>query len=194
MAPTPDLGILASHRAALDATRVVVVAIGDDQWHLPTPCDDWDVRVLLNHIVAGNWWASRLAAGETIDEVGDVYDGDLLDPSPAREYQESAIAAARAFEAPGALDAPCAVSYGPVPGSVYAGHRFIDVLVHGWDLAIAIGHTHPLSTELATDAWIVIEPQLDMLRGSGAFGHEQTIPDDADAATRVLLALGRTPT
>jgi hypothetical protein len=50
-----------------------------------------------------------------------------------------------------------------------------------------------LSTELATDAWTVIEPQLDMLRGSGAFGHEQAIPDDADAATRVLLALGRTP-
>src|SRR6478735_8740320 len=100
MAPTPDLDILASHRAALDGTRVVVAAIGDDQWHLPTPCDDWDVRELLNHIVSGNWWESRLAAGATIDEVGTIYDGDILDPSPLGEYHESAIAAARAFEAP----------------------------------------------------------------------------------------------
>src|SRR6476646_11447548 len=110
-----DAGITADHRAALDATRVVVAGITPDQWSLPTPCDDWDVRALLNHVVAGNWWASRLAAGATIDEVGSEYDGDVLQPSPLGEYHESAVAAARAFEVPGALDAPCAVSYGPVP-------------------------------------------------------------------------------
>jgi uncharacterized protein (TIGR03086 family) len=193
MTATNDVDIAACHRAALDATREVVVGIKDDQWSRPTPCADWDVRALLNHVVAGNWWASRLAAGATIEEVGDTYDGDVLAPSPLGEYHESAIAAARAFEAPGALEAPCAVSYGPVPGSVYAGHRLIDVLIHGWDLAIATDQSPPVPPDLVDAAWRVLEPQIDMLRASGMFGTEQPLPADADATTRLLLAVGRTP-
>ena len=188
-----DLDIAAWHRSALEATREVVAGIRDDQWHLATPCDDWDVRVLLNHVVAGNWWATRLGAGATIEEVGAEYDGDVLSPSPLGEYHESAVAAARTFDAPGALEAPCAVSYGPVPGSVYAGHRFLDVLVHGWDLAVATGQPSPMSPELVDACWTVLEPQLDLLRASGMFGTEQPVPADADPTTRLLLNLGRTP-
>jgi uncharacterized protein (TIGR03086 family) len=185
--------VAAWHRAALDATREVVAGITDDQWDLPTPCAGWDVRALLTHVVAGNWWAARLAAGATIAEVGDAYDGDVLSPSPLGEYHESAIAAARAFEAPGALDAPCAVSYGPVPGSVYAGHRFLDVLIHGWDLAVATGQPSPLTPELVDACWRVLEPQLDVLRESGMFGTPQPVPPGADSTTRLLLTLGRVP-
>jgi len=185
--------ITTQHRAALDATHVVVAGITDDQWALPTPCEDWDVRALLNHVVAGNWWASRLAAGETIEGVGAAYDGDVVGPVAIDAYDASATAAAEAFEADGALDAPCAVSYGPVPGSVYAGHRFIDVLIHGWDLSTATGQTSPLTPELAEACWAVIEPQLDLLRGSGMFGVDQAVPADADPVTRVLLAVGRHP-
>src|SRR4051794_11017562 len=185
--------IAADHRAALDATRAVVAGITTDQWALVTPCEEWDVRALLNHVVAGNWWASRLAAGETIEAVGREYDGDVVGPDATDAYDRSAQAAARAFEAPGALDAPCAVSYGPVPGSVYAGHRFIDVLIHGWDLAIATGQPSPVTPELAEACWTVIEPQLDMLRASGMFGPDQAVPADADPVTRVLLVVGRHP-
>ena len=188
-----DDGITADHRAALDGTRAVVARITADQWTLATPCEDWDVRELLNHVVGGNWWASRLAAGETIESVGDEYDGDVVGPDATDAYDRSAQAAAAAFEAPGALDAPCAVSYGPVPGSVYAGHRFLDVLIHGWDLATATGQPSPITPELAAACWQVVEPQLDMLRASGMFGADQAIPADADVATRLLLAVGRHP-
>ena len=193
MTAGPELDLAACHRAALDATRDVVAGITDDQWSAPTPCAGWDVRALLNHVVAGNWWASRLVAGATIEEVGDAYDGDILEPSPLGEYHESAVAAARAFEAPGAMEAPCAVSYGPVPGSVYAGHRLLDVAIHGWDLAVATGQPSPLTPELVDALWRVLEPQLDMLRASGMFGTEQPVPAGADATTRLLLTLGRTP-
>src|SRR6478735_11826839 len=168
-----DAGITADHRAALDATRVVVAGITPDQWSLPTPCDDWDVRALLNHVVAGNWWASRLAAGETIEAVGAAYDGDVVGSVAIDAYDASATAAAAAFEADGALDAPCAVSYGPVPGSVYAGHRFVDVLIHGWDLATATGQPSPVTPELAAACWEGVEPQKSVLRGSGMFGADQ---------------------
>ena len=193
MTSDPGLDIVGAHRAALDATREVVAGIRDSDWGRPTPCTDWDVRALLNHVVAGNWWASHLAAGATIADVGARYDGDVLEPSPLGEYHESAIAAARVFAAPGALDAPCAVSYGPVPGSVYAGHRFLDVAVHGWDLAVATDQPSPLTPELVDIAWRVLEPQVDQLRASGMFGTEQPVPAAADATTRLLITLGRSP-
>jgi hypothetical protein len=71
--------------------------------------------------------------------VGDRLDGDVVGNDALAADEKSATLAAATFEAPGALAAPCAVSYGPVPGSVYCGHRFIDVLIHGWDVAVATG-------------------------------------------------------
>src|SRR5436853_3003020 len=172
--------IAAHHRQALDATRRVVAGIGPDQWTQPTPCEGWDVRTLLNHVVSGNLWVAELATGRTIADVGSKLDGDQLGAAPLDAYEESAEAAAAAFEAPGALDAPCAVSYGPVPGSVYAGHRFIDVLIHGWDLAAATGQDRTLDPTLVEACWEVVQPQAELLQGSGAFAHEVSISPDSD--------------
>ncbi len=179
------------HRRALDSTRVVVAGIATDQMGLPTPDDEWDVRALLNHVVSGNLWAAELTAGHTIDDVGDRLDGDLVGGDPLGAYDRSAEAAAATFEVPGALDAPCAVSYGPVPGSVYAGHRFVDVLIHGWDLAAATGQSTLLAPDLVAACLEVIEPQVDLLQASGAFASPVDVPIDADAQTRLLGLLGR---
>jgi uncharacterized protein (TIGR03086 family) len=186
-----DLDLPELHDRALQATGRLVAAIEDDQWGDPTPCDDWDVRFLTNHVVSGNWWVEELAAGRTIEEVGDRLDGDVLGDDPARAYDDSARAAAAAFRAPGAMERPMAVSYGPVPGEVYAGHRLIDVLIHGWDLAVATGQDRTLDPELVAACWRVVEPQQELLAGSGAFGTNVTVPDDADLQTRLLAALGR---
>jgi uncharacterized protein (TIGR03086 family) len=183
--------IAALHRRALHATGRLVAGVRPDQLASPTPDGDWDVRALLNHVIAGNLWAGELAAGRTIDEVGDRLDGDVLGDDHAAAYDASAKVAADAFEAPGALDAPCAVSYGPVPGSVYAGHRFLDVLVHGWDLATATGQDPTLDPELVQGCLDVVEPQLSMLQASGAFGPAVDVAPDADPQTRLLAMLGR---
>ncbi|MEY2415646.1 MAG: hypothetical protein QOH53_980 [Ilumatobacteraceae bacterium] len=188
-----DIDIGAVHRDALATTRQFVAGIGDDQWDLPTPCDGWTVRELVNHIVAGNLWAAQLGCGRTIADVGSDLDGDVLGADPVAAYDRSAEAAATVFELPGALDAPCAVSYGPVPGSVYAGHRLIDVLIHGWDVAAATGQPTRLDPSLIEACWEVVRPQLSLLQGSGAFGVEGTDSADSDPQTSLLGALGRHP-
>ena len=180
------------HAQALDATGRIVGGVAPDRWHAATPCAGWDARALANHLVAGNLWAAELAAGGTIEGVGSRLDGDLLGDDPAAAYAESAAAAAAVFGRPGALDAPCAVSYGPVPGSVYAGHRFLDVLVHGWDLAVATGQDYTLDPQLMEACQQVIEPQLEAFRSAGALGPQVTVPADASAQTRFLALLGRT--
>jgi len=181
------------HRRALDATHKIVAGIQPDQRTLPTPDEGWDVRALLNHIVSGNLWAVELTAGQTIDEVGDRLDGDMLGDDPLGAYDASAQAAAAAFEEAGALDAQCAVSYGPVPGSVYAGHRFIDVLIHGWDLAIATGQDATLDSALVAACLAVVEPQAGLMQASGSYGSHVDAPADADPQTRLLALLGRRP-
>jgi uncharacterized protein (TIGR03086 family) len=183
--------IAALHRQALEATGKVVAGIGARDWGTPTPCAEWNVRELLNHIVSGNWWAAAISGGATIEQVGARLDGDVLGADPRRAYQRSAEAAAAAFDAPGALSAPCAVSYGPVSGEVYAGHRFIDVLVHGWDLATATGQDATIEPALADACWAVVEPQLGMLRGSGMFGDAPAGEASSDPQTRLLSQLGR---
>jgi uncharacterized protein (TIGR03086 family) len=179
------------HAQALDATGMIVAGIPADRWHADTPCDGWDVRALVNHVVSGNLWAAELAAGGTIEEMGDRLDGDVLGPDPVGSYTASAKAAAAAFRAPGALDAPCAVSYGPVPGSVYAGHRFIDVFIHGWDLAVATGQDAVLDADLMRSCRQVLEPQLELFRGAGAFAGPLPVPPGATGQTRFLATLGR---
>lgn len=184
--------IIDRHEQALTAARTVVAAVDSEQWDWPTPCDDWSVRELVNHVVTGNYWAAELAAGRSIEDVGDRLDGDVLTDDPLSIYEQSAKLAADVFRAPGALEAPCAVSYGPVPGEVYCGHRFVDVLVHAWDISKATGQPTTLDPGLVDAAVAVIEPQLELMVGSGAFGDEVVpVPDGADPQTKLLAWTGR---
>src|SRR5581483_2605351 len=109
-----------------------------------TPCEDYDVQALLDHLIGGNFWVAPLVDGKTIADVGDALDH----PYSRADYDPSARQADEAFSRDGAMQTPVAVSYGPVPAEVYAGHRFIDVLIHGWDLAKATGQDTTLDPEL----------------------------------------------
>jgi len=178
------------HAQALEHTRRYVAGVGDDQWALDSTCDGWDIHTLVNHIVSGNLWVPELVGGKTIEEVGDALDGDLLGSDPAAVYDASAEGAAAAFRAPDAMDVAVAVSYGPVPGSVYCGHRFIDVLIHGFDIAKPTGQDTNLPEELVEAAFEVIEPQREMLVASGQFT-ELPVPAGADRQATLLAMLGR---
>ena len=186
-----DVDLPEVHARSLDHARRAMAGVGADQWEQLSNCDPWTVRELVNHVVTGNYWAAELGSGLTIEEVGDRLDGDVLGTDPLRSYDDSALVAAAVFRAPGAMDRPCAVSYGPVPGSVYCGHRFIDVLVHGWDVATSTGQDTRLDVELVEACLAVIEPQMDVLTASGAFGTRVDVPDDAGPQARLLGLLGR---
>jgi uncharacterized protein (TIGR03086 family) len=186
-----SVDLLEVHARALQATRDLVAGVGDDQWSQVSDCEDWTVRELVNHVVTGNYWAGELADGKTIEEVGTRLDGDVLGDDPTAAYDDSAAVADAVFRRPGAMEAPCAVSYGPVPGSVYCGHRFLDVLVHGWDIAQSTGQDTTLDPDLVESLLEVLEPQIEGLQASGAFGTPVEVPADAGPQTRLLALLGR---
>jgi uncharacterized protein (TIGR03086 family) len=182
----PDL-----HRRALDRFGANVRQVRDDQWDSPTPCADWDVRTLVNHVVNENRWTPPLLEGQTIAEVGDRFDGDLLGDDPKHAWDDSAQEAAAAVQADGALDRTVHLSFGDAPGSEYVWQLFADILVHGWDLASAIGVDVRLDADLveACARWFAAVEE--NYRSAGAIGPRPEVADDADAQTRLLAAFGR---
>ena len=164
------------HRRAADAFGARVHAIRDDQWALPTPCSEWNVRQLVNHLVYENRWTAPIFAGRTIAEVGDRFDGDLLGDDPKSAWDDSAKEAVAAVQEDGAMGRTVHLSFGDVPGSEYAMQLFAD-------------HLDPELVDACARWFAQME---DGYRSSGAVGPRPETPPGADAQARLLAAFGRT--
>ncbi len=179
------------HRRATESFAARVAGVGDDQWGLPTPCSDWDVRALVNHLVYENRWTAPLVEGATIAEVGDRFEGDLLGDDPKGAWAASASEATSAVLVPGAVERTVHLSFGDTPGGEYAMQLAADLLVHGWDLARATGGDEKLDPELvaAVAAWF--EANESHYRRAGAIAARPPVPPGADQQTVLLAAFGR---
>jgi uncharacterized protein (TIGR03086 family) len=180
------------HRRALAEFGERVRAVADDQWHLPTPCSEWDVRALVNHMTSENLWTTPLFEGKTVAEVGDRYDGDVLGDDPKGGWEASARAAEAAVGDAGAMERTVHLSFGDFPGREYTMQLLADLVIHCWDLARAIGADERLDSELVEQVAAWFEPAEAGYRTAGAIGPRVEVPPDADPQTRLLAAFGRT--
>ena len=178
--------------AALFGERLSLV--GDDDWANSTPCDDWDVRSLVAHLIVGEFLVAALFRGEGGVPIAEV-DTSVLGPSPMATWRGTAGGALDAAAADGVLDAVHAHHAGDLTGSMIVGFRITDNLVHAWDLARACGTDIELPEGLAVrclDFWL---PLAELLTGADARGRsfaEPVLPPDASpAGVRLLALLGR---
>lgn len=169
-----------------------VKAIRADQWSNPTPCTEWDVRALVNHVVGEQLWVIPLLEGKTVADVGSALDGDLLGDDPLATWEGAVAASRKAFAAPAALDSVVHLSFGDETGAGYCDQMALDALIHGWDLAKAIGADDTLPTASVAWALAQIEPIQQMLEASGVYGTRQSVPEDASPQVQLLARLGRT--
>lgn len=169
----------------------LVHQVGDGQWSHPTPCTDWDVRALVNHLVYEARWASPLLEGQTVEQVGARFDGDLLGDDPKAAYDAALSDASAAAGAPGALDTTVHLSYGETPAADYLKQLTGDFVIHGWDLARAIGADEAIDGDLVEFVHAAVEPQAELLAASGLFAPPPEVSPDADAQTRLLAMFGR---
>jgi len=167
-----------------------VDGITDDQWVQRTPCDEWDVRALVGHVCGEQLWAPHLVDGETIEQVGDRYDGDVLGDDPKATFRRAVEASTAAFGRAD-LDELVHLSFGDVPCRVYLDQMLTDAEVHGWDLARALGDDADLEPETASYLLPGVQAQEELLRSSGMFGEPVPVDGGADDATRLLALLGR---
>jgi uncharacterized protein (TIGR03086 family) len=183
--------IIELHRRAAREFEGRVDSIPGDAWSRPTPCLDWDVRALVNHVAGEDRWTVPLLEGKTIDQVGDALDGDLLGAEPRRAAGAAMDEAIAAFAAPGVLNRTVHLSFGDAPAEEYAWQLFADHLIHAWDLAAATDGDDRLDPELVDACAEWFGPMEEMYRKAGAIGTRPDLPADADAQARLLAAFGR---
>src|SRR5438067_4784079 len=122
------------------------------QWTWPTPCTEWNVRQLVNHMARGNLNYVGLVRGGSSAEFLRLRDADALGADPVGAYTRSVQACADEFGRPGALDRVLDYPLGPVTGRQALAVRITDATIHTWDLARALGVEEKLDPGLVE--WI----------------------------------------
>lgn len=182
---------------ALDATGALVAGVKDDQWSNPTPCSEWDVRAVVNHLVFGNRMFAAILRGEPPTELANLrqmHGVDHLGSDPLAAYHEAGEELQSAFSQPDVLQRLFQVPAGTVPGAVMLHLRITELLVHGWDIAQATGQPAGQPENLAEEELAFAQGQSapDVPRTGHPFGPVQEIASDAPAIDRLAAYLGRT--
>lgn len=180
------------HSRTVADFAALVEQVQPNLWDDPTPCTDWTVRQLVNHLVYEEKWAVPLFAGATIAEVGDRFEGDLLGDEPVDAVRAAAEEAISAVAAPGAVGRTVHLSFGETPGEEYARQLSADHLIHAWDLARATGLDDRLDPELVAEVAAWFADREAGYRAGGVIGPAVPITGD-DPQDRLIAAFGRDP-
>jgi uncharacterized protein (TIGR03086 family) len=157
--------------------------ITKDQLDDPTPCANFTVRGIFDHMVGG---ATMFAAAFRNSEPKTPASSDSFEAfGPALGDLVAAM------QEPGALDHSIQAPFGEVPGDTFARFVVLDGLVHGWDLATATGQSYDPPNALVSDVTAFAQGALDPLRDGDTFAAATTPPSDATPIERLVALTGR---
>ncbi len=182
-----DLGAQAAEVAR------VVAGVDDDQLGDPTPCAGTSVAGLLAHL-AGLTTAFRMAAEKTPALGGPSASPDDLPPDWRTRLPAQLDDLVAAWRQPSAWEGTAKAGGVTMPAPVAAIVALDEVLVHGWDLAVATGQEYA-ADPAAVEACIGFAASVpaDAPEREGLFGPPVPVPDDAPAFDRLLGLTGRDP-
>ncbi len=167
-----------------------VLHVKADQLTNATPCSEWDLRALLNHMVYELLWVPDLLSGKTVHEVGDKYDGDVLKGDHVRAWEQAVDGASAAIHAAD-LEATVHLSYGDVKAKNYIAEMAQDMMIHGWDVGQSVNCSLVMDKAAAQTMYEHTLPRKEEMRTSGLFGTPLDVAQDADIQTKLLALMGR---
>jgi uncharacterized protein (TIGR03086 family) len=167
----------------------LVAATSIEAFDDPTPCAEWTIRLLINHVVAATeWYTCLVDARPTPDLSADQLGHDPVSAF-SRRHREFREALSRA----GALDATHHHSLGELSGSTLLKMRATEYIVHGWDLSRATGQIASFPDDLCLT---YLEMYRDLLAGrvrepTRGFGVALQVVEDAPPLDRLVAFFGR---
>ena len=165
----------------------LVAAVTPDQWESATPCSEWNVRELVNHMTGTT---NLFGASASRSQPAAMPDADHVGDDPVGAFAEASAKAAAAWRNEGALEGMVSIP-AEMPAVACLGVNIIDIGTHCWDLASAIGADHGLSEGAVAmiDQWNrqVIS---DEIRAGGGFGAE--LSSSGGQLADMLAFVGRT--
>jgi uncharacterized protein (TIGR03086 family) len=175
---------------AQDVARGVLASVTPDQLDLDTPCREWTVSQLIDHLVGAQHWARSSIEGSDSTASGEgAAAGDFV-----AIFDRAARDSLAAFNAEGAMDRTVNPGFGDMPAVALLGLSTTDTFTHAWDLARATGQDTDLAPELAAQlleqSRQSIQPAFRSEEGT-IFGPEQPAPEGASPADQLAAFLGR---
>lgn len=170
------------------------VADAEGRLDAATPCDEWNARRLIDHLLAGQQiFASGPDGGTVAPPSGPP--PQLVDEAPTVQYEQARQATLSAYAQPGVLEGTVKGRAGDVPAAMVLGIAFCDQLIHGWDLAVATGQDTTMPPDLAAVAWQLLDGRIaDADRGPGKnFKAAVPVPEGAGDQDQLLAYCGRRP-
>ena len=173
----------------LDQTRSIIAAVGPDQASAPTPCTQWNMRQLVNHVVHDVQQFTAVAQGEGFK----ASDADVVGDDWLAAYDAAAGALRAAWNEPGALDRTAKLPFGEVPATWQVGQQITDLAVHAWDVARAAGQHAELDPAVIEAALAWGRQNLKPEFRGAAFGPEVPVAADAPSYSQLIGFFGRDP-
>jgi uncharacterized protein (TIGR03086 family) len=172
------------HRRACAGFSRVAAQIPDAEWDLPTPCDQWNARMVVEHVIGFHEFLLLRPLGVRASRPK---------TGAAARWNATSVALFGVLDIPGTLDRETELPGGGTSSPrTMLGALTTDVLVHTWDLARAASVDPQLDAELCTLAY-------DAARAAGVGGAtemvhaEVPVAANADAPTRLIALYGRDP-
>lgn len=174
------MDLLNLYRRASEWTGEKIAGVSDLDG--PTPCADWTMRDLLDHMLETQRYFVSAGRGEGASPPGKTPPKTLSD-DPAGDFARARADVLDVFGEEGVIEKT-------MPA---LGIAFADALLHGWDVAKASGQDATMPDGLAESAYSVIHGRFTDEQRQGVFGPEVPVGDDATPQQRLLAYTGRTP-
>lgn len=164
-----------------------------DQLDAPTPCTDFRVRDLCNHLTGGGHMFAAALRGE-LDMDPDAPMPDLVGDDPAGAFARARADFDAAAHAPGVSETMVALPFGTMPYGVAMSIAALDLLVHSWDLATATGQAFAPDPALVAAAYAFAQQAITPeMRGTGSFGPAVAVDEGAPELDKLVGYTGRAP-
>jgi len=162
---------------------------GTRDWEAPSPVAEWTARDVVGHLTS--WFPPMLTGGS----------GVTLTPGPPASDDPAGAWQSLDRQVQALLDDPATaelthtnVHTGTQPIPAMVDRYFtVDVFLHTWDLARASGHDDRLDEGFVEELFEGMSGIADIIRGSGQFGQQQAVPEDATSQDRLMAFIGRDP-
>jgi uncharacterized protein (TIGR03086 family) len=160
-----------------------------DQLSNPTPCSEWNVRDLLNHVIGGG---HMFASGLRGDPLAGGEPGDLVGDDHRAAFRVSIDGFTAALAKTEELDKPVTLPFGTLPTVAALQLAAGDLLVHSWDLAQATGQAFNPPADFVDASYQFFQVAVnDDLRAAGMFGPALDVANEATPLTKLLAHAGR---
>jgi uncharacterized protein (TIGR03086 family) len=170
--------------------------VAPDGWDAPSPCTEWTVKDLCDHLVGGNRFAVLVVSGVDWREALTTVQGGDFSGEPQVSFDSTGAGQIAVFEADGALARTVSHPNGPMSGQDLARHRVLDLVVHGWDVARASSGDERIDPELAEIALQVLSatgPAPSRDAGFFGVGPSGAVGPETPIQLRLLDLSGRRP-